>query len=264
MHIVALFLLVFVLGLRHALDADHLACIDGLTRYNWQMKTPIAKWIGTLFSLGHGLIVTSIAVIINTISRYFSLPPIVNIIGTWITIVILLLIGTLNVYNLVSKRAESDFQISGIKGNFIPRFARETTNPFLVILVGMMFALAADTVTQTAVWSMAAENAGRYVALALGLTFMAGMMLADSIDGFLVYKMVTQTGRVGRQASRIMGWVIVFLAYGVAFYDGLAYFFPKLTVDFELVGIISFLSLLVGLAMVSWRIKGENPKTLND
>ena len=89
-------------------------------------------------------------------------------------------------------------------------------------------------------------------------------MLADSIDGFLIYKMVKQTGRVGRQASRIMGWVIVFLAYGVAFYDGLAYFFPKLTVDFELVGIISFLSLLVGLAMVSWSMKGENPKTLND
>ena len=264
MHIMALFLLVFALGLRHALDADHLACIDGLTRYNCQMKTPIAKWIGTLFSLGHGLIVTSMAVIINTVSRYFNLPPIVDVIGTWITIVILLLIGTLNVYNLVSKKAENNFQISGIKGNFIPRFFRETTNPFLVILVGMMFALAADTVTQTAVWSMAAENSGRYTAFALGLTFTAGMMLADSIDGYLVYKMVNQTGRVGRKASRIMGWVIVFLAYGVAFYEGLTYFFPKFTVDFELVGIITFLLLLVGLAMVSWRIKAGNPKTLND
>lgn len=258
MHIVALFFLVFALGLRHALDADHLACIDGLTRYNWQLKTPIAKWIGTLFSLGHGLVVTSIAVIINTISRYFSLPPIFDVIGTWITIIILLLIGTLNFYNLVSKKTESNFQISGIKGNFIPRFARETTNPLLVILVGMMFALAADTVTQTAVWSMAAENSGQVIALALGLTFMSGMMLADTIDGFLVYKMVKQTGRVGRQASRIMGWVIVFLAYGVAIYDGLNYFFPKFSVDFELVGMISFLLLLIGLAMVNWRIEVEN------
>ena len=65
----------------------------------------------------------------------------------------------------------------------------------------------------------------------------------------------------GRQASRIMGWMIVILAYGAAIYDGLNYFFPKLSVNFELVGIIAFLLLLIGLAMVNWRIKIENSKT---
>jgi nickel/cobalt transporter (NiCoT) family protein len=43
---ISLIILVFVLGLRHGLDADHLACIDGLTRYNWRMNSPIARWVG--------------------------------------------------------------------------------------------------------------------------------------------------------------------------------------------------------------------------
>ncbi|KJR47305.1 hypothetical protein UF75_2297 [Desulfosporosinus sp. I2] len=44
----------------------------------------------------------------------------------------------------------------------------------------------------------------------------------------------------------------------------MTYFSPNFTVDYELVGIITFLLLLVGLAMVSWRNKIENLKTLND
>ncbi len=248
-----LFLLVFVLGLRHALDADHLACIDGLTRHNWRMQTPIARWIGTLFSFGHGLVVAGIAVILNMVSRYFRLPPVFDVIGTWIAIIVLLLIGTLNVYNLLSK--SENFQLSGIKGNFVPRFARETTNPLLVIAVGMMFAIAADTVSQTAVWTLAAGNAGTFVAAGLGLTFMTGMMLADSVDGFLVYKMAAQTGRAGQKASRLMGWLIVFLAYGVACYEGFTFFFPWASLDFEMVGALTFVTLLTGFALLSLRFK---------
>ena len=37
MSTVSIVLLVFVLGLRHGLDADNLAFIDGQTRYNWRI-----------------------------------------------------------------------------------------------------------------------------------------------------------------------------------------------------------------------------------
>lgn len=50
---VTLVALAFILGLRHGLDADHLATIDGLTRFNVQAHPKMARWCGALFSLGH-------------------------------------------------------------------------------------------------------------------------------------------------------------------------------------------------------------------
>lgn len=158
----SLIFLVFVLGLRHGLDADHLACIDGLTRYNWRMGSSIARWVGTLFSFGHGLVVASVAVILGMFIKNFKFPDYFDTIVTWVSVLSLFLIGTLNIYNLLrTKSKEVDFQLRGIKGKFIPRIARETTNPFLVVLVGGVFAMAADTVSQTSVWALAAvKNLG--------------------------------------------------------------------------------------------------------
>ncbi|HEX6829121.1 MAG TPA: nickel transporter, partial [Burkholderiales bacterium] len=57
----ALLALVFTLGLKHGLEADHLVAIDGLTRYNAIARPRIARWCGTLFSLGHGAVVVAVA-----------------------------------------------------------------------------------------------------------------------------------------------------------------------------------------------------------
>ena len=54
-------LLVFMLGMRHGLDADHLATIDGLTRFNSRSNPGLARWCGCWFSLGHGAVVVAIA-----------------------------------------------------------------------------------------------------------------------------------------------------------------------------------------------------------
>ena len=70
----SLFLLVFVLGLRHGLDADHLAFIDGQTRYNWRMDSSFTRWVGTLFSLGHGGMVAIVSGILGMVIKNFSFP----------------------------------------------------------------------------------------------------------------------------------------------------------------------------------------------
>ena len=57
----ALCALAFVLGARHGFDADHLATIDGLTRYNARTNPALARFCGALFSLGHGLVVCGVA-----------------------------------------------------------------------------------------------------------------------------------------------------------------------------------------------------------
>ena len=40
----ALATLVFLLGVKHGLDADHLATIDGLTRHNALVRPRLARW----------------------------------------------------------------------------------------------------------------------------------------------------------------------------------------------------------------------------
>jgi high-affinity nickel-transport protein len=258
MEIVSLILFVFVLGLRHGLDADHLACIDGLVRYNWRMKSKITRWVGTLFSFGHGMVVASVAVILSTFSRNFKFPDYFDTLVTWVSVISLFLIGTLNIMNLLNKKnTETEFKIGGIKGKFIPRIARETTNPIHIVLIGSIFALAADTVSQTSVWAIAASNSNRLMPVILGLTFMIGMMLTDTIDSFVAFRMLDRSGKLGRSASRIMGWIIVALAYGVAFYEALTFFIPSFELDFEIVGVIIFVFIILCYTFVRFRSKSK-------
>ena len=65
----ALSFLVFSLGIRHGLDADHLAAIDGLTRFSAQQRPRLARWCGSLFSLGHGAVVVAIALTVGALAR---------------------------------------------------------------------------------------------------------------------------------------------------------------------------------------------------
>jgi nickel/cobalt transporter (NiCoT) family protein len=265
METVSLIFLVFVLGLRHGLDADHLACIDGLSRYNWRMGSPIARWVGTLFSFGHGLVVAGVAVILGMFMKDFRFPDYFDTFSTWVSVISLFLIGTLNIFNLLrTKSGDGHFQIRGIKGKFIPRFAKETTNPFLIVLIGALFALAADTVSQTSMWAMAAGKSGSYMPLILGITFMIGIMLTDTIDSFVAFRIINQSSKIGQSASRVMGWVIVALAYGVSFYEAITFFYPDMELDFEIVGILSFLFLVLCYIVVSLRAKSQtSPSQMN-
>src|SRR5258706_15226717 len=61
-HWLALIAVVFLLGLKHGLDPDHLAAIDGLTRFNASRRPLLSRWSGLLFSAGHGVVVTAAAV----------------------------------------------------------------------------------------------------------------------------------------------------------------------------------------------------------
>jgi nickel/cobalt transporter (NiCoT) family protein len=255
----SLIFLVFVLGLRHGIDADHLAFIDGQIRYNWRIGSPIARWVGTLFSFGHGLVVAGIAVILGIFVNHFTFPAYFDTASTWASIVTLFVIGSLNFYNLIrTKSIEQEFQLNGLKGRFLPKFVKSTANPFLIILIGGMFALAADTVSQTSAWALAAGHAGGFMSVVVGCVFMLGMLLTDTVDSLITYQMISKTGRVGRSASRLIGWVIVVLAYGVSFYETFTFFDPVIDIDFEIVGAVSFFFLIICFCFVTLRLKSKN------
>src|SRR5256885_8709082 len=68
MDILGLAALVFVLGLKHGLDPDHLVAIDGFTR------SSRSRWCGLFFSLGHGVVVTLVGVAVALIATEWQAP----------------------------------------------------------------------------------------------------------------------------------------------------------------------------------------------
>src|SRR2546429_4383333 len=64
--------LVFVLGLKHGLDPDHLVAIDGFTR------SSRSRWCGLFFSLGHGVVVTLVGVAVALIATEWQGPPLLQ------------------------------------------------------------------------------------------------------------------------------------------------------------------------------------------
>jgi high-affinity nickel-transport protein len=98
-------LLAYTFGLRHAVDADHIAAIDNVTRKLMQQgNRPVA--VGFFFSLGHSTIVfgLSIAIALTSValkSRFDSLESIGGIIGTIVSALFLLAIAVANIMILI-------------------------------------------------------------------------------------------------------------------------------------------------------------------
>ena len=92
----ALCVLVFLLGMRHGFDADHLATIDGLTRLSSRAGQRWARQCGSLFSAGHGAVVLTIALGVGLARARWAAPEWLEATGTWISIGFLLVLGLLN------------------------------------------------------------------------------------------------------------------------------------------------------------------------
>src|SRR3989442_14047007 len=80
MDILGLAALVFVLGLKHGLDPDHLVAIDGFTR------SSRSRWCGLFFSLGHGVVVTLVGVAVALIATEWQGPQWLEHTRAWISI----------------------------------------------------------------------------------------------------------------------------------------------------------------------------------
>lgn len=181
---IATLALVFALGLRHGLDADHLAAIDGFARLR------PSRWGGVLFGLGHGLVVTLLALLVGRLGEGSSLDGLAPY--------LFLGVAGLNLWRLSRPAAPHTHRPS-------PLLA---AGPFVV---GLLLAVGMETSSQLAALSLARS----LPPLLLGLTFTLGMVLADGVDGLLAAQL--QRGRDAdprrsELASRAMGWMVVGLS----------------------------------------------------
>ena len=203
-------LLAYSFGLRHAVDADHIAAIDNVTRKLMQEgKRPVA--VGFLFSLGHSTVVLiGAAAIAGTAlvlqHRMDSLRIVGGTIGTLVSAFFLIAIAVVNlivlcsVYSVFSRvrRGEPyvdedlDLLLSGrgfLAKVFRPMF-RIIRRSWHMYPLGFLFGLGFDTATEIGVLGLSAAEAAKGLSfwsiLVFPILFAAGMSLIDTTDNILM------------------------------------------------------------------------------
>ncbi|SEU19992.1 hypothetical protein [Variovorax sp. OV084] len=249
--------LMFALGLRHGLDPDHIACIDGLTWHALNHSHAHAGWIGTLFALGHGLLVTLIAVVVSKLAMHFDPPGFVVTVFGWIPTLLLIMVGCLNLRLLL--RTDRAYAPIGWKMSLIPARLRQQTSAWSVVVIGVLFATVFDTATQAAAWGYVAsnKNGGAWAALLAGMTFTAGMMVTDTLDGRIICRIGRgiENPEAGRRVRRTLGWLIVAISFGVAVYNVTKVLSPEVELDDMAFSFTGAALVVVMLGIWAWSAK---------
>ncbi len=264
--LLALSLLVFVLGLKHGFDADHLATIDGLTRFNARNNPRLARYCGALFSLGHGLVVVAIALAVSLLTRKWQTPEWLEAFGAWTSIAFLAALGLLNIQAVIQARPTEMVRPIALKGRLLGRLA-QAASPGLIALVGALFALSFDTISQTALFALtAAQFGGWRDALLLGLLFMLGMLVTDGINGLWISRLILRADQLALIASRVMSLVVASLSLLVAGFGIAKLTWPALNAWSEgkesLFGLTVVLVVASSFAMALWLTRSNSGKPL--
>ncbi len=208
--------LLFVLGLRHGLDPDHIAVIDNITFRAMDERPKAAPWTGFLFSAGHSLSVMVIATLFGLAGRLFRWPDGFAGLMSWLVIALLLWVGTLNLRALLSR---APYRAQGWRHALVPGWLKTSTHPLATLMIGALFGLVVDTAAQVATWGATAAAAGGLPAAAIvGACFAIGMVATDSADSWIVAALLRGAGSAERVSlyRRRIGWMIVALSYGMA------------------------------------------------
>jgi nickel/cobalt transporter (NiCoT) family protein len=203
-------LLAYGFGLRHAVDADHIAAIDNVTRKLMQEgKRPVS--IGFFFALGHSTVVilaaAGIAVTATALASHFdALRNVGGIVGTLVSAIFLFVIAAMNVAILAGiwrafrhmRRggdfAEQDFDLllnsRGLLARaFRPAF-RLVASSWQMFPLGFLFGLGFDTATEVGLLGISATQAANRMSIwsimVFPALFAAGMSLIDTTDGVLM------------------------------------------------------------------------------
>jgi high-affinity nickel-transport protein len=203
-------LLAYGFGLRHAVDADHIAAIDNVTRKLMQEgKLPVS--VGFWFAMGHSaVVVLAAAVIAATTSRmagrFAALKGVGGIISSSVSILFLFAIAAMNLLILRSvwrtlrevrsgrgySHEDVDLLLNqrGLLARLFRPLFRLITTSWHMFPLGFLFGLGFDTATEVALLGISATEAAKGVSIWSIMVFPAlfavGMSLIDTTDGILM------------------------------------------------------------------------------
>lgn len=195
----------YTLGLRHALDADHISAIDLMTRRLIAAgQRPVS--VGTWFSLGHSTIVIITCVVVAATSgalrdRFDGFQRVGNIVGTSVSAAFLLILCAGNawvLYRLVRRlrtllegqrqqirdgeeaqgpgeedtaAAQLSLEGAGFMANVFRKLFRIVDRPWKMYPLGVMFGLGFDTSSEIAILGIASIQGAAGTSLWLILVF---------------------------------------------------------------------------------------------
>jgi len=215
---------VFAWGLRHGLDPDHLATIDGLTRFNSAVRPELARWCGALFSVGHGCVVVLVAATVGTAATRYTVPGWAHDFGAWVSMGFLVVLGALNLALVLRTPADEMVQPKGLRSRLLSRLT-QTTRPCGIASIGALFAVSFDTLSQAVLFSATAARFGGWQSAAvLGGVFTCGMLLVDGVNGAGVAILLRRADRRARIFSRAIGLFVALLSFAVAALGAAHYF----------------------------------------
>lgn len=211
-------LLAWTLGLRHALDADHISAIDNATRALIN-RGQLPVTCGLFFSLGHSTIVIvvtiAIAISVDVYDNLNGVSSVGGIVGASVAGSFLFIVGVANsviLYRVLRRRRkqkrlqETDpaaasaaaLEDSKREGMLMMRIIGPIINfvdrPWKMYPVGVLFGFGFDTASSIGLISVSTiakrqVNGASFPAshiIILPLLFTAGMTLLDSVDSIIM------------------------------------------------------------------------------
>lgn len=199
----------YLLGIRHAFDADHIAAVDNVTRR--LVRTGSRPWsVGFWFAVGHSSVVFALTLVIafgirsvvnSIIEPTSQLHRMSELLGTAVSSGFLFAFAALNTPLLLdtwktcrhlAANTAAGPQLRIRRGSLTNRILNRVTitAPRQMYLVGVFFGLGFDTATEVALLVMASAGAASgmqwYAVLSIPALFCAGMCLFDTLDGSLM------------------------------------------------------------------------------
>jgi nickel/cobalt transporter (NiCoT) family protein len=201
--------LAYSLGLRHALDADHIAAIDNVTRRLMQAgQRPVG--VGFFFALGHSTVVVAASIAVALAAqvasaRFANLREVGAVVGTSVSALFLFAIAIANLVVLRDvyrafhevkrgeRMPEEDVDALLAQRGWLARLFRPlfgfVAQSWHLYPIGLLFALGFETASEISLFGISAEaskEVSSWSILIFPALFAAGMTLVDTADGMIM------------------------------------------------------------------------------
>ncbi|MEG3129311.1 HoxN/HupN/NixA family nickel/cobalt transporter [Pantoea cypripedii] len=205
-------LLAYMFGLRHAVDADHIAAIDNATRKLLQ-EGRSAESAGAFFSLGHAAVVIIsclfVALTASALDKALGdAKEIGSLISTLASAGFMLVLAFANLSILLSvwktfRQAKNGGTVvaddldmllnrRGLLARLFRPLFRLVSRSWHLFPIGFLFGIGFDTATEIALFGLSSAQAVGGISFAsimvMPALFTAGMLLVDTLDGILMVR----------------------------------------------------------------------------
>lgn len=226
------------LGLRHALDADHIAVIDNVTRAALREKRE-ARAAGLFFSLGHSTIVClATLIVVLAGQRYhtqidaFAVHG--GLFGTWVSALFLCMVALINALTFRDLWRRRSGRVNNAPrglSRVLEPVMRQVSVSWHLYPIGFLFGLGFDTASEISLLGISIVQGEHglpvWEIMMFPLLFTAGMALLDTADSMLMHGLYKRAER-GAACNLALTLASVMLAFVIALIEITNLFADKL------------------------------------